>query len=118
MSLGNSSWSIKAGGGQIRASSQQLARAVVHLDVSPLGTPNTLIPIGDPSAIPTLLDSGRLAEVCAVTAQEAQSRDDHGLACTGFACDHRESRGQFELSGVDDAQRGESQVLPHQLSPR
>lgn len=73
MSLGQSNWSVKAGGGQIRASSQQLARAAVHLDVSPLGTANTLIPIGDPSSIQSLLD-GRLAELCAFTAQKGQSK--------------------------------------------
>jgi hypothetical protein len=74
MAAGNSSWSIRAGGGQIRASAQQLARTVVHLDVSPLGTPNTLIPIGDPAAIPSLLDTGRLAEVCAFTSQRGQAK--------------------------------------------
>jgi hypothetical protein len=58
----------------VRASSQQLARTVVHLDVSPLGTPNTVIPIGDPASIPTLLDTGRLAEVCAFTSQKGQAK--------------------------------------------
>ena len=74
MSQGQSVWSVTSGGGQIRATSQQIARSVVHLDVSPLGTPNTLIPIGDPSGIKALLDSGRLAEVCAFTARQGQSK--------------------------------------------
>lgn len=74
MALGNSTWSVRSGGGQVRASSQQLTRAVVHLDVSPFGTPNTVIPIGDPSSIPALLDTGRLAEVCAFTSQKGQAK--------------------------------------------
>lgn len=74
MALGNSSWSIKAGGGQIRASSQQLARTVVHIDASPLAAANTLIPIGDPSSVPTLLDTGRLAEICSFTSQKGQAK--------------------------------------------
>jgi hypothetical protein len=75
MSLGSSRWSITAGGGQIRASSQQLARTVVHLDVSPFGAVNTLIPIGDPSSIPVLLGGvGRLAEICSFTARQGQAK--------------------------------------------
>lgn len=74
MALGKSRWSIRSGGGQLRASPQQLARTVVHLDVSPRGTPNTLIPIGDPSGIPALLDTGRLAEVCAFTSYQGQAK--------------------------------------------
>lgn len=69
MSLGNSTFSIVPGGGQQRASLQQLTKAVVHLDVSPKGTTNTLIPIGDKAGIPTLLDTGRLAEVAAFCAR-------------------------------------------------
>lgn len=74
MTLGNSTWSIRAGGGSVRPTSQQLARAVVHLDVSPLAVANVLVPIGDASAIAGLLDTGRLAEVCAFTARKGQSK--------------------------------------------
>lgn len=74
MGLGQSTWSILPGGGKIRASSQQLARTIVHMDVSPLATPNTLIPIGDASGIPALLDTGRLAEVCAFTSRKGQAK--------------------------------------------
>jgi hypothetical protein len=74
MALGNSTWSIRAGGGRIRASSQQLARTVVHIDCSPLAPANTLIPIGDASSIPSLLDTGRLAEACAFTAKAGQAK--------------------------------------------
>lgn len=73
MSLGESLWSIQAGGGQSKISAQQLARAVVHIGCSPLAAENTLIPIGDPSSIPTLLDSGELAEICALTARKGQA---------------------------------------------
>lgn len=72
MSLGNSNWAIQTNGGQVRATSASLARTVVHLDVSPVATPNTLIPIGDPSSIPAKLGTGRLAEVCAFTARGGQ----------------------------------------------
>lgn len=74
MALGTSTWSIRSGGGKIRASSQQLARAIVHIDVSPLAAEATIIPIGDASSIPSLLDTGRLAEVCAFTAKQGQSQ--------------------------------------------
>lgn len=74
MSLGESIWSVQAGGGQVRASAQQLARSVVHVGCSPLAVENTIISIGDPSAIPTLLDSGELAEICALTARKGQAK--------------------------------------------
>jgi hypothetical protein len=72
MSLGNSTFSIQTGGGQVRASSQSQARAIVHLACSPKGTPNTLIPIGDAAGIPALLDTGEAAEVAAFTAKRGQ----------------------------------------------
>lgn len=72
MSLGNSAWSIQTNGGQVRATPAQLARTIVHLDVSPVATVNTLIAIGDPSSIPSKLGTGRLAEVCAFTARSGQ----------------------------------------------
>lgn len=74
MSLGESLWQVQAGGGQTRISAQTLARAVVHIGCSPLAAENTIISIGDPSAIATLLDSGELAEICALTARKGQAK--------------------------------------------
>jgi hypothetical protein len=67
--VGDSTWTIQTGGGQVRATPQQIARAVVHLGVSPLATPNQLIQIGDSSTVLGLLDYCPLAEVCAFTAR-------------------------------------------------
>ena len=72
MSLGNSTFSVQTGGGKVRASAQKQARAIVHLDVSPKGTVNTLIPIGDKSSVAGLLDAGRGAEVAAFCARSGQ----------------------------------------------
>lgn len=69
MSVGDSTWTVQPGGGQVRATSQQIARAVVHLGVSPLAPVNTLLQIGSSSAILGLLDYCPLAEVCAFTSR-------------------------------------------------
>jgi hypothetical protein len=70
MAVGDSTWSLQTGGGQVRATSQQIARAVVHLGVSPLLPPNTMAQISDPSSVLGLLDYCPLAEVCAFTARK------------------------------------------------
>lgn len=68
MAVGDSTWSVQPGGGQVRATSQQIARAVVHLGVSPLAPAGTLLQLGSDSAsILAALDYGPLAEVCAFT---------------------------------------------------
>jgi hypothetical protein len=72
MSLGNSTWQVQANGGQVRATSAQLAKTIVHLEMSPLAAVNTLLSIGDPSSIPAKLDAGGLAELCAFTARGGQ----------------------------------------------
>lgn len=74
MSLGESNFQVRSGAGQQRASAASLARAIVGFGCTPLGKPNTLIPVGDPSAIPGLLDSGELAEWAAFTARAGQTR--------------------------------------------
>jgi hypothetical protein len=72
MALGNSRWQIQTTGGQVRVAGPQLARTIVHFAMSPLATPNQLLSIGDPSAIPARLDSGTLAECCSFTARGGQ----------------------------------------------
>ena len=68
MSVGSSKWTITAGGGQVRATSQQIARAVVHLGISPLLTPNVLTPVSsDTGSILSKMDYCSLAEACAFT---------------------------------------------------
>ena len=57
------------------------------------------------------------SQVGAVAAQQAEGGDDHRLAGTGLTGDDGESRAELELGGVDDAQRGEREVLPHQSPP-
>lgn len=66
MSLGNSNWDVTAGGGQQRISGKSLARAVVQLGCSTLGTKNTVVKIGDPSGLAALLDAGQLPEAMAL----------------------------------------------------
>jgi hypothetical protein len=68
MSVGDSTWTINAGGGSIRATSAQLARAVVHLGFSPLLTPNTLLQVSsDTGSLLSALDYCSLAELAAFT---------------------------------------------------
>lgn len=68
MALGDSTWSIQTGSGQVKATSQQIARAVVHLGVTPLGAVNTVIPVSnDSGSILAALDYCALAEVVAFT---------------------------------------------------
>src|SRR5205823_9927279 len=75
MSAGESTWSVQTGGGQVRATSQQIARSVVHLGVSPLGTPNAVYPISnDQAAILALLDYCPLAEVARFTGRDGLSK--------------------------------------------
>ncbi len=74
MSLGESTFAVRSGGGQQRASAAAISRAVVGLGCSPLGTVNSLVQVGDPSSIPGLLDSGELAEWAAFTARAGQTR--------------------------------------------
>ena len=56
------------------------------------------------------------AEVGAVAPQQAERGDDHRLAGTGLTGDDGESLAQLELGGVDDAQRRQREVLPHQAA--
>jgi hypothetical protein len=74
MSLGNSKWKVVAGGGSQRASAATLARQTIAFGVSPLGTVNSLIAIADKASIPSLLDSGPLAEYIAFTLRQGQTR--------------------------------------------
>jgi hypothetical protein len=68
MAIGDSTWQISAGGGSIRATSAQLARAVVHFGFSPLLPPNTLLQVGsDTNSLLAALDYSPLAELAAFT---------------------------------------------------
>src|SRR5690606_19801630 len=56
-------------------------------------------------------------EVGALPAQQAERRDDHRLARAGLAGDDGEPRAQLELGLLDDTERLEPQVVPHQRPP-
>jgi hypothetical protein len=72
MAVGDSTWSIQTGGGSTRATSAQLARAVVHLGMSPLLTPNTLLQVGnDTGSLLAALDYCPLSELAAFTGRNA-----------------------------------------------
>lgn len=73
MSLGESRATIVPGGGAQLPSAAQIARAVVQIGVSPLGTVNVLKKIGGLSAIPTQLDTGPLAEAQSIRARTGQT---------------------------------------------
>ena len=73
---------------------------------------------GDARLHPRLVVAGAdEPEVGAVAAQQAEGGDDHRLAGTGLTGDDGESLAQLELGGVDDAQRRQREVLPHQAAP-
>src|SRR5947209_932911 len=75
MAIGDSTWSIQTGGGQVRATSQQISRAVVHLGVTPLGAVNTVIPIGsDTASILAAVDYCPLASVAAFTGRKGLTK--------------------------------------------
>lgn len=75
MSAGDSTWSVQAGGGQVRATSQQVSRTVVHLGVTPLGTPNTVYQVSnDANSLLALFDYSPLAEVCAFTGRQGLTK--------------------------------------------
>src|SRR5690606_34741976 len=57
-------------------------------------------------------------QVGTFTAQQPQRRDDHGLAGPGLSGDDGETVTELQLGGLDDAQRAQPQVVPHQLSSR
>jgi len=68
MAIGDSTWSIQTGGGSVRATSSQLARAVVHLGMSPLLTPNTLLQVSsDTGSLLAALDYCPLSDLASFT---------------------------------------------------
>jgi hypothetical protein len=73
MSLGSNRMHVTAGGGRQRVSGAQLARAVVQMAVSTLGTPNVVTKISDPSGLATLLDAGQLPEAMAMRLRGGQT---------------------------------------------
>jgi hypothetical protein len=62
MSLGESRMAVTAAGGQQKISAAKLARTVVHMGVSPGGTPNTIYRFGDQASMLAALDAGPLSE--------------------------------------------------------
>lgn len=62
MSLGESRMSVTAAGGQQKISAAKLARTIVHMGVSPGGTPNAVYRFSDQSSLLAALDFGPLAE--------------------------------------------------------
>ncbi len=74
MSIGNARFSAQDGGGQVAISPANLSKAVVHIGGSPLLPENTLVKIGDPAAITSILDLGELAEIVDFTSRSGQDK--------------------------------------------
>jgi len=66
MSLGRVSFETVGGGGQARPSSSAVCRRVVAIGVSPKGDAATIYRVANDTAIKNYLDTGKLAEYCAL----------------------------------------------------
>ena len=73
MSLGDSNITVESGGGQQTVSAAILARSIVQVGVSPVGTPYELLQISDQSSLINALYRGPLAEAVALRLRSGQT---------------------------------------------